>query len=520
MLRPEYLAGLPDPILELYEQAELDILRNMAERISRYDYWIPAADWQNLKLKEAGRMQEEILRILARYSGKTEAELRALMEKAAAEGLRSDRSVYEAHGETVPPFSDSEVLVNTLNAGYRATRQTMRNLTRTTATTATRQFERALDRAWLQVRSGAMSYDQAVIGAVKDLAERGVESIRYPSGRTDTIETAVRRAVVTGINQTTLQLQDQLAEEMDCDLVEVSAHAGARPSHAVWQGKIYSRSGESKKYPKLSTATGYGTGEGLGGWNCGHNMYPWYEGSPRAYSEEQLAQYNAKTVTYNGEKMTEYEASQIQRKIERNIRKWKREYAALEAAGQDAGPAAAKLKAWRERERDFLAQTGLKKQSARSQVAGFGRGQAGRATAAGKKMDERKKALAFIQNDSKIKAASGLPSRLHGLPDEKLAYTLNVDIEKSRKMPDGFHGVAPKGANLTEVSVMAGYGTSTPIRDLPRLYATYPNMDPRLWTKKTGTAYGAEYHYQVHWYENSGTIPPEEIKLKGMKKNK
>ena len=366
MLTPAYLEGLPDPILALYEQAEIDILRNMAERIARYDYWIPAADWQNLKLKEAGRMQEDILRILAKYSGKSEAELRALMEQATTEGLRSDRSVYEAHGETVPPFSESEVLVNTLNAGYRATRQTMRNLTKTTANTATQQFERALDRAWMQVKSGAFSYDQAVTNAVKDLAERGVECIRYPTGHTDTLEVAVRRAVVTGINQTTLQLQDELAEEMECDLVEVSAHAGARPSHAVWQGKVYSRSGKSERYEKLSTATGYGTGDGLGGWNCRHNMYPWYEGSPRAYSDEQLKEFNDKTVTYNGEKMTEYEATQKQRSIERNIRKWKREYAALEAAGQDTGQAAAKLKEWRERERDFLAQTGLKQQRART----------------------------------------------------------------------------------------------------------------------------------------------------------
>lgn len=389
MLTPAYLEGLPQPVLDLYEQAELDILRNMAERIARYDYWIPAADWQNLKLKEAGRMQEDILRILSQYTGKSEAELRALMQKATSEGLRADRAVYEAAGETVPSFTESAALVNTLNAGYRATRQTMRNLTRTTANTATQQFERALDRAWMQVKSGAMSYDQAVTNAVKGLARRGVESIRYPTGHTDTIEVAVRRAVVTGINQTTLRLQDEMADEMDCDLVEVTAHAGARPSHAVWQGKIYSRSGKSKKYPHFSTATGYGTGAGLGGWNCRHSFYPYYEGSPRAYTDEMLTSYNDETVTYNGEKMTEYEATQKQRSIERQIRRWKREYAAMEAAGQDTGPAAAKLKSWREKERDFLAQTGLKRQSAREQVAGFGRSQAARATAAGKKELEK-----------------------------------------------------------------------------------------------------------------------------------
>lgn len=369
MLSPEYLARMPEPILALYEQAELDILRNMAERIAKYDYWIPAADWQNLKLKEAGRMQEDILRILSEYSGKSEAELRRLMEKAATDGLRADRAIYENHGETVPPFSESATLVNTLNTGYKATQQTMRNLTRTTANTATQQFERALDLAWLQVRSGGMSVDQAITLAVKDLASTGVASVRYPSGRTDTIEAAVRRAVATGVNKTTLQLQDKLAEEMGCDLVEVTAHAGARPSHALWQGKIYSRSGESEKYPKLSTATGYGTGGGLGGWNCRHNMYPYYDGSPTAYSEEQLKNYNAKEVSYNGKRLTEYEASQIQRRNERNIRKWKREAAMLGSAGRDASLASAKVKKWKAVQRDFVNQTGLKRQSYREQVS-------------------------------------------------------------------------------------------------------------------------------------------------------
>lgn len=396
MLPPEYLEGLPEPILELYALVEDDILRDMARRIAAFDYYIPAADWQNLKLKEAGRMQKDILKVLAKYTGRSEEELRKLMEKATSDGLRSDISVYEAHGETVPPISDSKRLVDTLNAGYAATRGTMRNITRTTANTATQQFERALDKAWLQVRSGGFSYDTAVRSAVKDLAGRGVEAIRYPTGHVDTLETAVRRAVVTGINQTTCRLQEELAAEMGMDLVEVSAHAGARPSHAVWQGKIFSLSGNSTKYPKFAEATGYGTGPGLGGWNCRHSFSPYYEGSPRAYPPELLEKYEAKDIEYDGQKMTEYEASQKQRYMERNIRKWKREYTALEAAGQDTGPAAAKLRAWREKESDFLAQTGLKKQSVRSQVAGFGRGQAGRATQKAKK--ELEKYTAFHYN--------------------------------------------------------------------------------------------------------------------------
>lgn len=76
---------------------------------------------------------------------------------------------------------------------------------------------------------------------------------------------------------------------MGCDLVEVTAHAGARPEHAEWQGKVYSRSGKSKKYPDLVEVTGYGTGPGLGGWNCRHSMFPFYENiSTRTYNNEEL----------------------------------------------------------------------------------------------------------------------------------------------------------------------------------------------------------------------------------------
>ena len=134
------------------------------------------------------------------------------------------------------------------------------------------------------------------------------------------------------------------ADELGSDLVEVTAHAGARPSHAVWQGQIYSRSGKSRSYPDFVQATGYGTGAGLGGWNCRHSFYPYFEGTSRTYSKELLDSYQAQNYTYNGRKMTEYEASQMQRGIERQIRRWKRENAAMQAAGLDSTESAVKLR--------------------------------------------------------------------------------------------------------------------------------------------------------------------------------
>lgn len=139
----------------------------------------------------------------------------------------------------------------------------------------------------------------------------------YASGRTMSVEAAVRMNVVTGVNQTALRLQDTLADEMDSDLVETTAHSGARPSHARWQGQVFSRSGKSKKYPDFRRATGYGTGPGLGGWNCRHSFHPYFDGMARTYGAKELKKLEAKSITYNGEKLTEYEASQRQRYIER-----------------------------------------------------------------------------------------------------------------------------------------------------------------------------------------------------------
>lgn len=368
MLPPEYLQGLPDVILELYAQAEGRILADMARRLAAYNCWIPAAEHQKRILQEAGRSQEEILTELSAISGKATSELRRMMQEAGIMALTTDTAEYAAAGFWVPDFQQSESLRKILNAGYRSTLGTMQNLTKTTAQTASRQFEQVLDRIWLEVHSGGMDLNSALRGALRELSTQGVQSIRYPSGHCDSLEVAVRRAVVTGINQTALQLQDELAEEVGCDLVEATAHAGARPEHALWQGKIFSRSGQSDQYPSLREGTGYGTGAGLGGWNCRHSFHPYIEGSPRVYTGQQLQELNAPKYEYDGKKLTEYEATQLQRYHERQIRRWERECIALEAAGLDASGAEGKLEVWRNRQEDFLEKTRFKRQFDRERV--------------------------------------------------------------------------------------------------------------------------------------------------------
>lgn len=381
ILRPDYLQTVPDNLVDLFSQVENDIIADMARRITVFDYYIPAAAYQYEKLIEMGAYRDFVVKALASQTGRTRDEIEQLMQEAAEKALGYDDAIYKKAGLTPPPLAVSPNLQMVMAAGLEKTNGLFDNLTRTTANTSTKQFERALDRAYMQITTGAFDRGSAIRGAVKSLAAKGLEAQEYASGRTDTIEVAVRRAVLTGVNQTALKLQDARADQMGADLVEVTAHAGARPSHVLWQGKIFSRSGSHPEYPNFAEATGYGTGPGLGGWNCRHSWFPFFEGiSDPGYSHAELEAMDAKKHTYNGQQLTDYEASQKQRHLEGQIRRWKREYTTMEAAQLPTEEAASKIAYWRGELKDFIKQTGMKNQTDRAQLGGFGREAARRAT--------------------------------------------------------------------------------------------------------------------------------------------
>lgn len=378
MLTPEYLDSLPEPVLKLFRQVEEDILEDMARRISKMGAVTATADWQRWRLEQIQLTRSDITTQLSKLTGLTQQELQKLFEEAATQAIQADDEIYRAAGLSSGSPNDSPELLQLLNGGMQQTSGTFQNLTRTTANTATQQFERALDRAWLQISSGAFSYQAAIRTAIKSLASTGMQAIQYPTGHIDTLEVAVRRAVLTGVGKTTGEICLAHAEEMGCDLMEITAHPGARPSHMVWQGKIVSLSGR-KGYLSKSDI-GYGTGAGFKGWNCRHDWFPYFEGlSDSAYPREKLREYENQTVTYNGKTLFYYEATQQQRYIERQIRRWKREYQMMDAAGQDTTQASMKLAKWRAAEKDFCKQTGLDQDGFRGQVERFGRSEARKA---------------------------------------------------------------------------------------------------------------------------------------------
>ena len=394
MLAPDYLDHAPDRLVLLWQQVEDDILRDVARRISKMEALTPTANWQLWRYEQTEALRQDVVKKLARYTGKSEAEIRRLMQEAATRAMENEDEIYYHYGKEPTPFSENATLQALLNAGYQQTAGTFHNLTATTANTVSGQFEAALDRAHLKVSSGAFDYKNAVKSAVDSLADT-MKYVTYPTGHTDTLEVAARRAVLTGVNQTGAKLQVARADEMGVEFFETTAHGGARPSHAEWQGRQFHRGGAvdymGKHYPDFEAATGYGTGAGLCGWNCRHTFFAIFPelGAPPAWTQESLEALNARDIKYNGGRYTRYEISQMQRARERTVRKYKRRYLAEDAAGADTTASAVKLRQARQDLADFISATGGRADSARTSVAGFGRSEGSKATWAAKKQEPR-----------------------------------------------------------------------------------------------------------------------------------
>ena len=231
----------------------------------------------------------------------------------------------------------------------------------------------------MQIQSGAINYNQAIKTAVKQLADSGLKVVDYESGHRDQIDVAARRAVMTGVSQICAKYTEQSAEYLETPYFEVSAHSGARDkpgpspwsSHKEWQGRVYSvRTGDI--YPSIYEVCGLGAVDGLEGANCRHRRFPWVEGvSERTYTDEQLEHIDdGLGCTYDGKTYTAYEATQMQRRVEREIRKLKREKAAYKAAGlhEDETAVSIRLRRLNSKYKAFSAAAGLPEQPERMKV--------------------------------------------------------------------------------------------------------------------------------------------------------
>ena len=312
---------------QIYSDLELEIIEEISTRIANFGY-ANTVVLNDIKIaQEMGMLYQDIVALVAKYNNTSYEEINKIFTEASETSLNYDDEIYKEAGLNPTPLNKSESIIQTMNATIERTAGNLQNLVLTTAVATQTQFYNAMNKAYMEVSTGVKSYTQSILDAIKDISSQGAYII-YPSGRRMSLESAVRMNVITSINQNCGKLQEMRADELRWDLMELTAHSGARPEHARWQGKIVSRSGQ-KGYLSLRDI-GYGDVTGFKGINCRHDWYPYIEGSTRTYSEKQLKEWRNEKVEYNGKKISKYEATQIQRKIERQIRNDKKQLAGLQ----------------------------------------------------------------------------------------------------------------------------------------------------------------------------------------------
>lgn len=435
MLTPNEYDRLTDQLMPLYWDLDEAIVSDIARRLMKTggDYLPSSAAMQAKRMQQSGLLYEDIISDIAQRAGMTERQVAKTFERAGVQSIRNDNRSYQAAGlEGIVKLSDAAL--QTLGAGYRKCAGNLQNLTLTTANTAQTAYIHACNLAYMEVSTGTLDYQTAIRRAVQSAADEGA-TVLYPSGHKDKLDVAVRRSVITGVGQTVRTLSEINANDMGCDLMEITAHAGARPSHAEWQGQIVSLSGRRGYLSKNDI--GYGTGDGFGGWNCRHDWYPFFEGiSQRAYTDERLQELNAAHIDLGDDRLyTDYEVSQMQRSLERDVRACKRSTAAFQAAAEEAedeatqstmraahADAAVKLKAAEKELKDFCNKTGFQQDSSRVWVNGFGHSQAQKAVWANKKSLTKSSGSGTIgRKNQKIlwgKISSG-----------EISLTINTDVQ-------------------------------------------------------------------------------------------
>lgn len=319
---------------DLYDRLAADIVNGAQES------WVSALT--RLAAESLARACEnpDEFRLLSRVSPLGAMRLWAEWEGRVTSGVESAwrEAMAEEDDEIVSTLTrrlggrsyETGYAANVAASAARGMAEIMRRENIALAASAEREWYAATAEAVLRVEGGD-SPRRAIEAAVSRLSKLGITTIDYKSGVSTSVDAALRRHLVTQASQARNDVLWRRMDEWGCDLVYTTAHYGARPTHAVWQGKVFSRSGRSAKYPPLVEATGYGTAAGLCGVNCRHRMVPYVEGASKLpdtdYSEQERL-----TGMTGGEY---YAATQAQPRLEAAIRATKREVSVGEAAGAD-----------------------------------------------------------------------------------------------------------------------------------------------------------------------------------------
>lgn len=332
--------AVDEPMKELGSRIMTDIVR----RIRENGEMTAAADWQINRLVQLGMGMSEIKSAIEEALGSAEKITDDLFEKVIGAGYVRDKKLYEAVGKVQIPFQENEPLQQLISSVTAQTNETMRNITqslgfaqrgsdgRLSFTPIADYYQHTLDKAMLDISSGAFDYNTVLKRTIKDMTNSGLRTIDYATGWSNRVDVAARRAVMTGMTQLTAKVNEQNAEELETDWFEITVHRGCRPSHLFMQGKWYTKE-------QLVSVCGLGEATGLCGPNCAHEPVAVIPGiSEPSYTDEELEEIIRDETTpqeYNGKQYTKYEALQRQRRLETTMRAQRQEMALLKEGGAD-----------------------------------------------------------------------------------------------------------------------------------------------------------------------------------------
>ncbi len=394
MLTPKQLQNLPKPLTNIYEELSEFVLRDIARRIAGAAKITDTAEYQMYRARELGMSTKEIAEKIAKISGVSEENIRELILDAAEKSNEFDARMLTGNDGSAIPLSENEQLQKLMAAQIKQTNVTCKNLTGTLGfaeidadgqvvySSLTDFLRKQMDMAQMKVATGVTDYNNAIRQACNALADSGLRTVYYASGRSDRIEVAVRRALMTSVSQITQKISEQNAEEFGADGWEISAHVGARPSHAIYQGRQYPNS----QYETIVLPL-------INDYNCRHSAYPIIMGvSKPAYTEEQLAALDPPPFTYEGKQYTAYKAQQQMRKMERKMRKQKDRCIVADAAGDKETFTAASIKLRRQKDiyEDFCKAAGTYTEYERTFVVGYNRRLAGKTGAVTRAQNRQK----------------------------------------------------------------------------------------------------------------------------------
>lgn len=435
MLTPEQLQNLPQELTDLYDQLSEFILRDIARRIAKGAEITDTAEYQLYRAKSLGLSTDEIAAKIAEINGSSAAEINRLIREAAAQSDEFDRKMLGADKGAAIPLEENTQLQKLISAQIAETAGKCENLTNTMGfadhdflgrvyyLSMTYMYRREMDAAHMKVVTGATDYMTAIRQACNKLAASGVRTIDYESGRSDRIEVAARRALLTSVAHVTHRISEQNGEELGADGWEMSAHSGSRPSHAVYQGRQYTQEQYERIIKPLISEP-----------NCRHDVFPIILGvSEPTYTEEELQNIDQPPFTYEGRTYTAYEASQQMRKMERAMRKQKDRCIVADAAGDEEAFATASIRLNRQKYiyEDFCKAADSYTEYERTYVTGFNRSIAARSGVAAIKKEY--KLIASTLDKSAVPSIDDFKKMLYNNSDEykQLRHQFNEKVINS-----------------------------------------------------------------------------------------